>query len=244
MKVCLGAAVFKKIIDAAHELIDEVNFEVSSAGMIMNSMDASHVSLVHVHLAPTGFARFECEAPVLIGVHLKNLAKVLKCSSPDDTVELSMAPSVTDVLSVTFVSPGSAKHSEFELKLITLESEHLAIPDIEFQCRASLGSVEFHGICKDLSSIGDTVEIAIRPQQVSFATTGDAGTATITLREVDTTVVQPVVLTFALRYLNSFMKHSLAPTVQLGMNENLPLHVRYDLGSFGSANYYLAPKMD
>lgn len=53
------------------------------------------------------------------------------------------------------------KIADFEMKLMDIDSEHLGIPDAEYQAIVRMPSSEFARICKDLSSIGDTGTVAI-----------------------------------------------------------------------------------
>lgn len=46
--------------------------------------------------------------------------------------------------------------SDFELKLMDIDSEHLGIPDTDYCATVTMPSGEYARICKDLSSIGDT----------------------------------------------------------------------------------------
>lgn len=48
------------------------------------------------------------------------------------------------------------KIADFEMKLMDIDSEHLGIPDAEYQSIVRMPAAEFARICKDLSSIGDT----------------------------------------------------------------------------------------
>lgn len=48
------------------------------------------------------------------------------------------------------------KIADFEMKLMDIDSEHLGIPEAEFQAIVRMPSTEFARICKDLSTIGDT----------------------------------------------------------------------------------------
>lgn len=146
------------------------------------------------------------------------------------------------------------KISDFELKLMDIDSEHLGIPDTEYAATVKMPSAEFQRICRDLSSIGDTVTISVSKDGVKFSTTGDIGQANITCRQntsvdkEEQTVIElqePVTLTFALRYLNSFTKATpLAPTVQLQMSKELPVVVQYLIADMGYVRYYLAPKIE
>lgn len=51
---------------------------------------------------------------------------------------------------------GQDKIADFEMKLMDIKSEHLGIPEAEYQSIVKMPSQEFARICKDLSSIGDT----------------------------------------------------------------------------------------
>lgn len=56
---------------------------------------------------------------------------------------------------------------------------------------------------------------------------------------------EPVSLTFALRYLNSFTKATpLANQVTISMSSDLPVVVEYRIEDMGYIRYYLAPKIE
>lgn len=116
-------------------------------------------------------------------------------------------------------------------------------------------SQEFARICKDLSSIGDTVVISVTKEGVKFSTTGDIGSANIVCRRntsvdkpEESTIIEmndPVSLTFALRYLNSFTKATpLSNSVKISMSSDLPVVVEYNIADMGYIRYYLAPKIE
>ena len=98
------------------------------------------------------------------------------------------------------------------------------------------------------------VSISVSKDGVKFSTTGDIGAANITCRQntsVDKdeqTIIElqePVTLTFALRYLNSFTKATpLSGMVQLQMSKELPVVVQYLIADMGYVRYYLAPKIE
>ena len=68
------------------------------------------------------------------------------------------------------------------------------------------------------------------------------------LQEEDQTTVEihePVSLTFALRYLNSFTKATaLSPQVTLSLAKELPIVVEYKIEKMGFLRFYLAPKIE
>jgi proliferating cell nuclear antigen len=58
-------------------------------------------------------------------------------------------------------------------------------------------------------------------------------------------LTEPVTLTFALRYLNSFCKATpLSGQVTLSLSKELPIVVEYRIADMGYVRYYLAPKIE
>lgn len=56
---------------------------------------------------------------------------------------------------------------------------------------------------------------------------------------------EPVSLTFALRYMNSFTKATpLSSSVSISMSSDLPVVVEYKIAEMGYLRYYLAPKIE
>ncbi|XP_039010927.1 proliferating cell nuclear antigen-like [Hibiscus syriacus] len=90
---------------------------------------------------------------------------------------------------------------------------------------------------------------------VIFSARGDIGTATIVLRQntsvdkpEEATIIEmnePVSLTFALRYMNSFTKATpLSSTVTISLSSELPVVVEYKIDEMGYIRLYLAPKIE
>ena len=116
-------------------------------------------------------------------------------------------------------------------------------------------SGEFHRICRDLSTIGDSVMITVNKEGVVFSTAGELGSGAVTLKpsaavdaEEDSVVIdlkESVKLSFALRYLNHFTKATpLASSVTLSISKDVPLVVEYRVGDMGYIRYFLAPKIE
>merc|ERR1712216_858839 len=216
----IQGSLLKKVLESIKDLVTDANFDCSNNGFALQAMDSSHVSLVALLLRNDGFEHYRCDRNMTMGMNLTNMSKMLKCADNEDIITMK-ADDAGDVVTFMFESPDQDKISDFELKLMDIDSEHLGIPDTEYAATVKMPSAEFARICRDLSSIGDTVTISVSKDGVKFATTGDIGQANITCRQntsVDKdnqTVIdlqEPVTLTFALRYLNSFTKATpLAP---------------------------------
>lgn len=246
--------VLKKIIEAIRELVTDANLDCSPTGIAMQAMDSSHVSLCALLMRAEAFDHYRCDVDMSIGLNSQHLAKVLKCAGNDDIVTLK-SQKESDTLTLVFESPKQDRISDFDLKLMEIESEHLGIPETEYVCTIRMPSAEFQRIMRDLAVLGDTCSISCTKEGVRFSTSGDLGTGNILIKhnpgvdkEEEAVVIdmqEPVSLLFALRYLNNFTKATpLGPTVTLSLSPDLPVLVEYPIGDLGYVRYYLAPKID
>jgi len=243
----------KKIVEAIKELVTDATFDCSPDGMAVQAMDSSHVSLISMFLERDGFAEYSCVKRPQLGIKLDSMGKILKCSANDDVVTIR-ADEGGDVINFTF--EGKTKVSDFELKLVTLESDSLAIPETEYAAVIQMSSSEFQRICKDLTCIGDTVTISCKKTFVEFSSAGDLGKGKISIKENEAMDAdedakthiksqEPVELNFALRYLNFFTKATaLSNKVTLSLSKEVPLVVEYQIENLGYIRYYLAPKIE
>lgn len=246
--------LLKKVLESVKELVTDANFDCTSTGFSLQAMDSSHVSLVSLSLRHDGFEHYRCDRSLSMGLNLGNMAKMLKCAGNDDVITIK-ADDKPDSVTFMMESPSQDRVSDFELKLMDIDSEHLGIPETEHQAVVKMPASEFQRICRDLSSIGDTVNISVTKDGVRFSTKGDIGSANISCRQntsvdkpeeaVVIEMQEPVTLTFALRYLNSFAKATpLSSTVTLSMSKELPIVVEYRIQDMGFVKFYLAPKIE
>ncbi|XP_005092985.1 proliferating cell nuclear antigen [Aplysia californica] len=247
-------SMLKKIMESIKDLLTEAIFDCSSTGITLQAMDSSHVSLVAMSMKSDGFDTYRCDRNLSMGIHLPSLSKIMRCAGNDDIITMKAADEA-DTVSLVFEAPNQEKVSDYEMKLIDLDTEHLGIPETEYSCIVKLPSAEFQRICRDLSQLGDSVVIACTKEGVKFSASGELGTGNIKLsqnastdKEEEAVVVdmnEAVCLTFALRYLNFFTKATpLSPQVTLSMSQDVPLVVEYKIADMGYLRFYLAPKIE
>jgi len=209
---------------------------------------------VALYLRSEGFEHYRADKNISLGINLSSMAKVLKCAGSDDVITFR-ADDSGDTVTFTFVSPKQSRESQFSLKLMDIDSEHLGIPDTEYKCIVKMPAVEFARIVREMQVFGDTVKITASKDGVTFAVSGDLGSGSITCKanssadaEEENVVIKledEVSLTFALRYLNNFAKATpLSATVSLKMSPDVPLVVEYKIEEKGQLRFYLAPKIE
>merc|ERR1712056_15393 len=249
------AVLLKKVVDAMKDLCKDVNFDCSEKGVQVQSMDSSHVALVSLLLRESAFSEFKCDRPMSLGMNVDSLGKILKMCGPNDSLKIRWQ---NDADSVSFQCETGEEDriSEFDLKLMQIESEHMEVPEQQYKVTAKMPSSEFQKICRDLKEFGETMQIKASKDGITFSVQGDVGSGNVLLKprdsdkpeeKVSLSVTEPVTATFALRYLVNFAKAApLCGSVELGLGPDAPLLVKYnhETGDNGYMQFYLAPKID
>jgi len=260
-------STLKKLMEAIKDLVTEANFDCTSEGIALQAMDSSHVSLVALFLRSDGFEFYRCDRNMSLGINLTSMSKILKCAANDDSITIK-AEDQADSVAFMFESKEQHRISNFSLKLIDIDSEHLGIPDQGYKAVVTMPSAEFQRICREINIIGDTVKISASKDGVKFSVDGEMGTGSVVLKQstgiddedgkesnaVHIRLEKDVTLTFALRYLNFFAKATpLSSTVTLKMTPDVPLVVEYKIEvpeeegrvkDMGHIRFYLAPKIE
>lgn len=96
--------VFKKIVEAVKELVNEVNFDCNASGITLQAMDSTHVALATLLMHADEFDNFRCDRNIPLGINLSSLTKILKSANSSDSITLRAKDS-GDSLSLIFESP-------------------------------------------------------------------------------------------------------------------------------------------
>ncbi|OJJ47817.1 hypothetical protein ASPZODRAFT_141387 [Penicilliopsis zonata CBS 506.65] len=246
------ASLLKRVVDAIKDLVQDCNFDCNDSGIALQAMDNSHVALVSMLLKAEGFSPYRCDRNIALGINLVSLTKVLRAAQNEDILTLK-AEDAPDSVNLMFESSETDRLSEYDIKLMDIDQEHLAIPDTEYAATVEMPAMEFRRICTDLNLLSESVVIEATKEGVKFSCQGDIGSGAVTIRQhtnvdkadqnVTITLSEPVALTFSLKYLVNFCKAtSLSTHVKLCLSQEVPLLVEYGLGS-GHLRFYLAPKI-
>lgn len=250
------SVTLKKLLESVRDLIDQANFDCSADGISLQAMDTSHVSLVTMSLRSQAFEMFRCDRPLSLGINMANICKVLKCAQNDDSVKIQADDEGADSAEFMFENSAGDRVAHFQLKLMDIDSEHMDVPEDEYQAVIQMPSSEYRRIFTDLSVIGETVTIEACKQSVSFTVEGDIGEGSLNVTQSDAaddskeavsiSVKEPIKMTFPGRYLVMFTKAvPVSKQVSLCLQEGRPLAVEFTLPEeHGYVRYYLAPKLD
>ena len=143
----LQGSLLKKVLEALKDLLNEAAWDCSDAGIQLQAMDNSHVSLVSLNLRAEGFDKYRCDRNLSMGMNLgryvaffnvtcphvyriycsHSMSKILKCAANEDIITIK-AQDNADTVTFVFESPDQDKVSDYEMKLMNLDQEHLGIP--------------------------------------------------------------------------------------------------------------------
>merc|ERR1712055_1090567 len=112
-----------------------------------------------------------------------------------------------DNVTFMFESPNQEKVSDYEVKLMNLDGEHLGIPETDYAAVIKMPSAEFQRIIRDLSQFGESLVVSCSKEGVKFSVQGDLGNGNIQLKQTanvdkkeEAVIIEmedPVTLTFA-----------------------------------------------
>ncbi|KAI4953520.1 DNA polymerase delta processivity factor [Alternaria rosae] len=246
------AQILKKVVDAIKDLVQDCNFDCNDSGIALQAMDNSHVALVSMMLKSEAFDPFRCDRNIALGINLGSLTKVLRAAGNDDALTIKAEDS-PDVVNLLFESSTTSRLSEYDIKLMDIDQEHLGIPETDYAATVTMPSAEFQRICRDLGALSESVSIECTKDGIKFACSGDIGSGSVILKtssnvekpeeNVSVEMNEPVSLTFSLKYLINFCKASgLSNSVKLCLSSEVPLLVEYPFES-SYLRFYLAPKI-
>ena len=138
------------------------------------------------------------------------------------------------------------------LNLISIDVEHLSIPETGYSSVVSINAAEFAKICRELYCLDETMTIATCQQFVQFSVESEMGSGSVRIghdslggdERTSLEVTQGVTQQFAVRYLNMFNKAApLTTFTRLCLHAEQPLVVEYRMENLGVLKYYLAPKI-
>jgi len=249
-------APFRTLMTALKDILLETNISFQPDGIKIINMDKSHTILVHLYLAASNFQFYECKKEkIIIGVNMLHLFKLINSIDNDDTLTMYIENSdyfdgVVSHLALKFENGDIKQCKTQKLRLIEPEQDELEVPKVKFSSIINLPSVDFQKIIRDLSCISDKLEIKSVGNELIFKCQGQFASAEIhraesdgsmefTMKPDSSKVIQGE---FSLKNLGYFIKcTNLCSQIEIYLENDLPLVVKYDIASLGSIRLALVP---
>jgi proliferating cell nuclear antigen len=249
-------APFRTLMTALKDILLETNISFQPDGIRIINMDKSHTILVHLYLAASNFEFYECKKEkIIIGVNMFHLFKLINSIDNDDTLTIYIEEDnyydgIVSHLALKFENGDIKQCKTQKLKLIEPEQDELEVPDVKFTSIINLPSQDFQKIIRDLSCISDKLEIKSVGNELIFKCQGQFASAEIHRAESDGSmefIMKPdsskvIQGEFSLKNLGYFIKcTNLCSQIEMYLENDLPLVVKYDVASLGSIRLCLVP---
>ena len=249
-------APFRTLMTALKDILLETNISFEPDGIRIINMDNSHTILAHLYLAAQNFEFYECKKEkIIIGVNMFHLFKLINSIDNDDTLTIYIengdyVDGIVSHLALKFENGEIKQCKTQKLRLIEPEPEELQYPDVKFSSIINLPSADFQKIIRDLSCISDKLEIKSVGNELIFKCSGQFASAEIHRAESDgsmgfilkqdsSKVIQGE---FSLKNLGYFIKcTNLCSQIEVYLENDLPLVVKYNVASLGEIKLCLAP---
>lgn len=241
-------SAFRTLMTALKDILIETNIYFTQDGIRIINMDKSHTVLVHMFLAATNFEYYQCKKEkIIIGVNMFHLFKLINSIDNDDTLTIYIESGdyndgIVSYLALKFENGDIKQCKTQKLRLIEPEAEELEYPDVKFSSVINLPSSDFQKIIRDLSCISEKIEICSVGNELIFKCVGQFASAEIHRVESDgsmefikrqdsSKIIQGE---FSLKNLLYFIKcTNLCSQIELYMENDLPLVVKYNVASLG-----------
>ena len=249
-------APFRTLMIALKDILLETNISFQPDGIRIVNMDKSHTILVHLYLAASNFEFYECKKDkIIIGVNMFHLFKLINSIDNDDTLTIYIENNdyydgIVSYLALKFENGDIKQCKTQKLKLIEPEQDELEVPDVKFSSIINLPSADFQKIIRDLSCISDKLEIKSVGSELIFKCHGQFASAEIHRAEADESMKfilkqdssKVIQGEFSLKNLGYFIKcTNLCPQIEVYLENDLPLVVKYNVASLGEIKLGLVP---
>lgn len=248
-------APFRTLMTALKDILMETNITFEPDGMRIINMDKSHTVLVNLFLDATKFEFYECKKDkIIIGVNMYHLFKLINTIENEETLTIYIensdyADGIISYLTLKYDNGDIKQCKTYKLRLIEPDPEELQYPEVPFSSIINLPSLDFQKIIRDLSSLSEKLEIKSVGSELIFKCSGPFASSEIHRAESDgsmsfsseqdnSKIIQGE---FSLKNLSYFIKcTNLCQQIEVYLENDLPLVVKYDVASLGEIKLCLA----
>ena len=239
--VTVQAAAIKSTFEVLKDILNDVNIYFKPDGMYIVTLDTARTSLIDMHLAAENFEEYTCTQDIDTGVNVTNMYKLLKTITSNDVLIISIE--CKEFMNIEIHSEQKKTCTKFALKLLDINENQIEVPEMSMTMNTPIPSVDFQRICRDMSNIGDEIQITRSGKSLRFLCKGDFADQDTVIQCTEESPEMSGV--YSLRYMNIFTKAtSMCATVQIMQEEQKRfLILKYNVANLGDLKFYLATKV-
>ena len=156
--VTIQAAAFKSTFEVLKDILNDVNVYFRKDGMYIVTLDTARTSLVDIFLSADNFEEYKCEQEeVIAGINISNTFKLLETITNNDVLQIDI--NCKEYMNISISSDTKKTNTKFQLKLLDINESRIEVPEVEMTTVTTLPSIDFQRLCRDMSNIGNYIEI-------------------------------------------------------------------------------------
>jgi len=246
---------FASIFQHIKVFSEHVNIMFETERMYVQSMDSARVSIFEITLPSSWFDVYENKrgSTILVGLNSNILFRILNSRDKNQTINIVFDDDIGEKLLVHYTSDSKTEFDKhFEMPIMDIDEEILAIPPFEPQAEFSLASSNFASIVNQMKLFGDTMEIHCSEEKIVLHShSQDQGKMSVEIKIDDLTSFvidegENLKLSFSLTHLHNIcLYNKMAKEIMIYLSGSFPVKIVYILGEDDAARltFYLAPKI-
>lgn len=250
------ASPMKTLTESLKEVLTDVNIRFNDKGFEIINMDPSQISFIALKLLGEKFEEYYCPNPLVIGVQMMSLHKLLKTIGNNDTLAMYVTKENPDKLGIVIHNKKKRVCNKIIYNLKDVDEVVIDIPEVDYDAHITIPCSEFQKYCRELANISNFVKINVSSNKtMSMLVEGSIGSQTLDIEESDDSNVviniddsiddEIEIGTYSLKFLNLFCKSStLCNTIQLYVKPEYPIVLIYSVASLGTVKFCLVPQYE
>jgi proliferating cell nuclear antigen len=247
--------VFSQVFQHIKLFTEHINISFRENGLYIQTMDGSHVSIFELNMPNTWFDEYTLgeEGELIIGIHSAILYRLLNSRDKAQSIKIQMPSKNSDKLFIDFECENKDIYDRhYEVSLMEIDVEQLAIPEIEYEAEFSLPSITFASLIDQFKLFGDSLQMYCSEEKIAMkAHSNETGNMNVTIPIDDILSFaidegEVLNLFFSLGHLHNICCYSkISKTIDIYLKKDNPLRIDYPLDEENCyIRFYLAPKID
>tara|TARA_B110000977_G_C11040833_1_gene478802 strand:- start:616 stop:1407 length:792 start_codon:yes stop_codon:yes gene_type:complete len=244
---------FRVLVESLKEILTDTNFIFDKDGVKLIATDNSHIVLIHMKLEADKFEHYFCNNKISVGINMMNMYKLIKTMGNNDILTIFIDKNIPNKMGLKINNVDKNTQTTYMMNLLDISDEEISIPPATFETELTLPSTDFQKIIRDMTNIGDKIEIKSIGNTLKLNCTGDFADQETILYETqgglnfstNQTPDLPIQGLFSLKYLMLFTKcTNLCNQLHIYIKNDYPLIIRYDVANLGSIKLCLSPNTE
>jgi proliferating cell nuclear antigen len=238
------ARLFRNLIGAVSDLIEEADMTASAEGLKLQAMDPAHVAMVDFECTKKMFETYECTIGNKFRINLVKLSQLLARANPGDTLDMSYD---LDTKKFKFVLKGTST-KRFSVGTMEPKNEKVPSPNVVPTAKVMITSKSFKELLEDSNAVGEHVLLTAEAGKFMAQAVGDTSKVEVEkllgVEVMDINVANPVSAKYNLEMLSKIAGAgaSVSDLSTLEFSEAKPIKVSFTVPE-GKLDYYLAPRV-